>query len=332
MAHNISIDPETGEPAMMYYKDPPWHGLGTMLDHPATSAEAIRAAKLDWEVVKQPMFVRVGDDLRLVKDKFVMMRADQIKQGPYFGIVSSGYTPLQNSEAFQFFDDIVGEGAAIYHTAGALGDGERIWILARLPENIRVVGDDICKKYLLLSNSHDGQSSVQIKFTPVRVVCQNTLTLALNQGPTLRVSHTRNMRQNMDRARELLGIITKRYKGIAESFQQMAAVRMDQSKLFVYYKMVFPDPKDTKDEAGLKRAIELRRSAEVLYTKGAGNDARGVANTLWAAYNGITEMVDHPAIGGGTSRLLNHIWFGDGYLVKARAYTAAVDLSKRWAA
>jgi hypothetical protein len=108
---------------MMFYGDTPWHGLGKELDHPATSAEAIRASDLDWEVVKQPLYVKTDQGYRRVEDKFMMMRADQLESEPGFGIVSSNYTPMQNSEAFNFFDDIVGQGAAIYHTAGALGQG-----------------------------------------------------------------------------------------------------------------------------------------------------------------------------------------------------------------
>jgi Domain of unknown function (DUF932) len=99
----------------------------------------------------------------------------------------------------------------VYHTAGALGNGERVWILAKLPDDIRVIGDDIANKYLLLSNRHDGYSAVQIKFTPIRVACQNTLTMALSQGPTLRVPHTKDVHQRLRIAANMLNTIKVRY-------------------------------------------------------------------------------------------------------------------------
>jgi phage/plasmid-like protein (TIGR03299 family) len=106
--------------------------------------------------------------------------------------------PLQNVEAFEFFDPILGEGAATYETAGALGKGERVWILARLSGDFNVAGGDVIRRYLLLSNSHDGTSSLQVKITPVRVVCNNTLTLALSQGGTLRVRHDRDVKTALE--------------------------------------------------------------------------------------------------------------------------------------
>jgi phage/plasmid-like protein (TIGR03299 family) len=316
---------------MMFYGDTPWHGLGQELDHPATSAEAITKAGLDWDVVKQPLYVKTDQGYRRIEDKFMMMRADQLESGPGFGIVSSDYTPLQNLEAFNFFDDIVGQGAAIYRTAGALGQGERVWILAKLPDTIRVIGDDICDKYLLLSNSHDGQSSVQMKFTPIRVVCQNTLTMALNQGPTVRVSHTRNMQTRMGQARELLGIIKERFDEIAQVYQTMAEVKLDKERLEQYYRIVFPDPRNPTNETTLKRVIQNRETAELYYRNGRGNQDNGVTDTLWAAYNGVTEMVDYDQWPTNSEQRLNNIWFGDGYLLKARAYSAAVEKLNTWA-
>src|ERR1022692_1339805 len=167
---------------------------------------------------------------------------------PIFGTVSTGYTPLQNRDAFRFFDPIVGEGAAIYHTAGALGDGERVWMLAKLPDDIQVAVGDISNKYLLLSNSHDGRSSVQIKFTPVRVVCNNTLVQALGSGETIRVSHTSDLRNRLDIARQNLRLINTRYTSIESTFRDMVRVKMDDTRLAAYLKLVFPEPHDPKDE------------------------------------------------------------------------------------
>jgi phage/plasmid-like protein (TIGR03299 family) len=193
MAHELEI--RNGEASMFYVNEVPWHGLGTRLSGPATAAEAIKAAKLDWTVAKVPLYAVQGETSVRVPDAYGVIREDLWGQPacPVLGIVGKHYTPLQNAEAFTFFDPIVGQNAAIYHTAGAIRDGERIWLLAKLPSQIVVVGDDVADKYLLLSNSHDGGSAVQVKFTPVRVVCNNTLTLALSSGPTIRVAHTRNM-------------------------------------------------------------------------------------------------------------------------------------------
>ena len=225
MPHNLADI--RGQTAMMYYGEAPWHRLGTKLDHPATAEEAIRAASLDWEVAKKPLFISHGEKSHEVPDRFAVVRQDQLDQDEkpaVLGIVGPEYTPWQNREAFAWFDPIVGQGAAVYHTAGALGNGERVWILAKLPDKIQVIGDDIADKYLLLSNSHDGGSSVQVKFTPIRVVCQNTLTMALSEGRSIRIHHTKNLKERMAAARDALGIIEARFKDISEGFQRLAKV------------------------------------------------------------------------------------------------------------
>ena len=170
MSHDLATI--NGQKAMMYYGEVPWHGLGQKLDGPATAAAAIQAANLDWKVEKVPLHIHQGKFCREVPDRFAIVRNDEsLFQGPptVLGIVGRDYTPLQNREAFDWFDPIADGAKAIYHTAGALGDGERVWILAKLPDAIQVIGDDIADKFLLLSNSHDGSSSVQVKFTPIPV-------------------------------------------------------------------------------------------------------------------------------------------------------------------
>jgi len=153
-----NISERNGQAEAMVVGEPAWHRLGTVLEKPATAEEAIKAAHLNWTVIKQPLFAGEVEHHR-IPDHYAIVRGDDWgkKKTTVLGIVRAGYKPLQNREAFTFFDPIVGKNAAIYHTAGALGDGERVWIQAKLPDEIRVIGDDITHKYLLLSNSHDGK-------------------------------------------------------------------------------------------------------------------------------------------------------------------------------
>jgi phage/plasmid-like protein (TIGR03299 family) len=317
---------------MMYVGEEPWHGLGVKLKEPATAAEAIKAAGLDWEVIKAPIYVKPGRKYKLVPNRFAMLRADRIAAGParVLALVGNDYKPLQNREAFAWFDGIVGTGAAIYHTAGALGYGERVWILAKLPGQIRVVGEDVADKYLLLSNSHDGQSSVQVKFTPIRVVCFNTLTMALSDGPTLRVSHIASLGQRMEQVKANLGIIGKAYETIQTQFQAMTSVQLDKGRLEKYLKQVLPDPQDNTDGRAQKRIAEARRGAAVLFESGRGNDLAGVKGTLWAGYNGVAEYIDYRATKQNPNQRLDSIWFGSGYFTKARAFRVAVAKAVEW--
>lgn len=333
MAHEIYI--QDGRASMMYVGEVPWHGLGIRLDRPATSAEAIKAANLDWEVEKK-LLIAVGGTVMQPTGKYAVVRKDLWGRTdcPIFGFVGEEYTPLQNREAFAFFDSIVGERAAIYHTAGALGQGERVWILAKLPDAIKVAGTDITDKYLLLSNSHDGNSAVQIKFTPIRVVCNNTLTLALREGPpALRVFHTKDVHKRLEQAKYTLGLIQRGYEEIEEAFQNMARVEMGEDRLHAYLQQVFPNPRDRQDRDGALKAKEHRDWAKYFFTNGKGNDKPGVQGTLWAAYNGITEYVDHcrkRKSPQSDDRRLNSIWFGEGAQIKARAYRVAVNNLPVW--
>jgi len=346
MAHELHT--ENGKYSMFYCGAEPWHGLGQKLRGPATAQEAIKAAQLGWKVIKRPVFAAGDGVLCPVPDKFAVMRADRLDQPdcPIFGVVGREYTPLQNHEAFQFFDEIVGRKEAIYHTAGYLGDGSRIWILAKLPDCIKVKRD-VAEKYLLLSNSHDGSSTVHVKFTPIRVVCQNTLTMALSRGETVRVPHTPDVRERLRQAQDLLGIIRREFAVIEENFTAMADVALDGRKLDEYLCLVFPDPAESAARGdGLIPASEdilcaRRRDAQRrmeanrawgrhFFEHGEGNQQEGIRGTLWAAYNGVAELIDHRASGLNAERRLRSAWFGQGYLTKARAYRIAVDNMKAW--
>jgi len=326
MSANLLI--QNGQASMFYIDEVPWHGLGTKLDKPATAQEAITAAKLDWQVKKLPLFA--GSKRIPVPDRFAVVRKSGnliARTDPVLGVVSNEYTPLQNREAFAFFDPIVGQDAAIYHTAGALGQGERVWILAKLPGHIRVVGDDVAEKYLLLSNSHDGKSSVQIKFTPVRVVCQNTLTLALNDGPVCRVIHHADIHDKLKQAHEMLGIITERFNDMEQSFQAMSRVQVNRQGLGEYLATVYPDSKEPERQELVKRD---RNWSKYFFDQGRGNQMPGVAGSLWAAFNGVTELQDHRQTRQKPDQRLNSAWFGESSRTKARAFSVAQDKIQAW--
>jgi len=313
---------------MFYIDEVPWHGLGQKLDKPATAQEAIRAANLDWPVIKLPL--SAGSKHIPVPDKFAVVRKTGglvQKTDPVLGVVGKDYTPLQNRDAFRFFDPIVGQNAAIYHTAGALGQGERVWILAKLPGHIRVVGDDITEKYLLLSNSHDGKSSVQIKFTPVRVVCQNTLTIALNDGAAYRVIHHADVKTKLEQAHEMLGLINDRFDDMEQTFQAMARVKMDRNRLTEYLAAVYPDQEEPEKMELIKRD---RDWSEYFFDQGAGNRLPGIAGSLWAGFNGVTEWLDHRKTRQNSNQRLVSTWFGESARVKSRAFGVAVDKLAAW--
>ena len=326
MSANLLI--QNGQASMFYINEVPWHGLGVKLNGPATAEEAITAAQLDWPVIKLPL--TAGSKHLPVPDKFAMVRkTGQLvqKTDPVLGVVGKDYTPLQNRDAFKFFDPIVGQDAAVYHTAGALGQGERVWILAKLPGQIRVVGDDISEKYLLLSNSHDGKSSVQIKFTPVRVVCQNTLTMALSDGAVYRVIHHADVQSRLEQAHQMLGLINERFDDLEQTFQAMSRVKMDSNRLSEYLATVYPDSKEPEKMELVKRE---RDWSQYFFDQGRGNRELGAAGTLWAAFNGVTEWQDHRKSRQNADQRLVSSWFGGAYQTKARAYSVAVDKMTVW--
>jgi phage/plasmid-like protein (TIGR03299 family) len=222
MAHQLLI--ENGRASMFYVDSPPWHGLGTRLAAPPTSREAIEAAGLGWTVAKVPLYGVGGTRFAVPPDRFALLREDLIghQDGHVLGIAGPEYVPLQNRRAFDFFDPLVQDGHAWYETAGALGRGERVWIQARLAGDLEIAPGDRVKRFLLLSNSHDGTSSVQIHLTPVRVVCNNTLIAALFDGRPISIRHDLNMAGRLEQAKVLLGLVNQRYEGTSRSFSRTA--------------------------------------------------------------------------------------------------------------
>ncbi len=319
--------------SMMAVGQVPWHGLGTILNNEVTSAEALIHAGLDWTVSKTP--VQYHDrvkGLRTMKDQYVVKRNDNHAG---LGVVGRVYTPLQNVEAFKFFDAVVGEKAAMYHTAGALGDGERVWILAKLPGYIRIKGgEDVTEKFLLLSNSHDGSGSVKVLFTPIRVVCQNTLNIALGSADKAHVAklkHSGSIGLRVLDVREQIGLINEQFGIFEESAQAMASKNLTVSEFNKFLIDAGIAHKSGKHET--TRAQNIMLEVSKLFDGGqAGAKLDGVNGTAWGAFNAVTQYVDwdrSTRAKDGEDNAQNRatsLLFGSGAAMKQKAWNAAMNL------
>jgi phage/plasmid-like protein (TIGR03299 family) len=291
----------------------PWHDAGIELDNPASAKEAIEAAGLDYTVVRRPMGEFVGrkhfDD---VPDRWVTVRTDT---GDVLGIVENGYEPVQNRDAFASLDNLIGSGEMIYETAGIIGRGERIWILARLPGYITVNGKDIVDKYLLLSNSHAGSQTARVKTLPIRVVCNNTLTAALQGAGDVCVRQ--DVRAPEDQALSLLRLTHRLYEKLDACFNRMALTKISDDQLLEYVTALVQDDAGGEDVVTIRG---IRNKCLELYESGQGAGlSRG---TLWGAFNCVTEYTDHVMEGDPSARL-ESIWFGGGDRLKVKAFQLA---------
>ena len=319
MAHDLFINENTNTASMMYVGEVPWHQLGTRLDNPATSQEAIEAAGLDFDVELKPIHTYVDFEEKPIPNKYATMRSDT---NDVLGVVGSRYQPIQNREAFTFFDALVGEDEAIFHTAGVLGKGERIWILAKLPDHIKVGKKDIVDKYLLLTNSHDGSSVVRAKLTPIRVVCNNTLSVALTgTEQEVRIRHTASAVDKLEEAHKLLGLTNSLYEQLDGIFNTMALRKISEKQLIDYVKTLVPENPEAKHQT---RNENIRNSILDLHETGLGADlSRG---TVYSAYNAVSEYTDHVQGSKNPDKHLKSIWFGSGERLKLQAFKLAQKL------
>lgn len=297
-------------------REVPWHKMATILDNsPETSAEAILAAGLDWNVALKQLFIVDGDGgKQIVPDAYATVREDAKHGNVVLGTVGSRYTPLQNSEAFNFFDSLVADGVAEFETAGSLHEGRKVWILAKMKGDIEVGEGDLIKKYVLLSNSHDGTGAVVGKVTPVRVVCQNTLSSALHGATDVKnqfsYRHTSSMTEKMKQAKMTLDSVNKAYDKLSKIWSKMSEIELPPEQKIAFVRKVFPSKEGAKNET---RLSGLRVEILQLMEKGAGMDLVSAHNTLFGAYNAVTEHVTHSISQRKNSSIDTHVdnlWFG----------------------
>ena len=298
-----------------------WHDKGIRVDKEVTSAEAIKLAKLDYEIKKVDLFTKEG-----VKAEGFLGNMNT-QNNKVLGIVSDRYKIVQNVEAFSFFDNIVKSGEAFYHSAGALGNGERIWLLAKLPQNLMVFKDiDIVEKYLLLTNCHDGKGSLLMYFTPIRVVCQNTLIASYKDSKDgISIRHMGDIKTKTDGARIALGFALDFYKDFDKQALSMVNTNMNIEGAREYFNRVCNINEAEKE---LSTQAENTRSRLLqLFREGKGNSIDGVKDTVWAGYNAVTEYADFHKTIKGDNRIQS-ILFGSAADLKRRAFQEAMVLIK----
>ena len=320
MAHNLRM--VDGVASMAFTGETPWHGLGTKLDGPMTAEEAIKAAKLDYTVTKEQLFLADGTPA----PAFATVASDT---KALLGVVGGKYTPLQNRDAFPFFDIIVGEGKARYETAGALGNGERIWLLAKMPEVIEAVKGDAIETFVLLSNSHDGSSSVEARYTSIRVVCQNTLNMATGSRNKAVVSirHTESVQSRLQQAAILLNGYQSHLAQFSDVMKKLAKVRINDEMIEAFEIAMFGDISEVPDGRGRTILSTKLSEFEHLLVKGRGTEIPGVVGTAYGLVNAYTEWSDYASQVKGTKDRTNAVIFGNAAKEKQRAMETVMVLA-----
>ncbi len=320
MAHNL--EQRDGQSSMFFTGDVPWHQLGRHLNKPATAAEAMEAARLDYTVVKKPLKAIIhGRHYADVPNAFATVRTDT---NQVLGVVGARYEPVQNKDAFNFFDPLVERNESIYHTAGVLGRGEKIWLLAKMPDYIKVgKKNDPVEKFVLLYNSHDGSSHIRVKITPIRVVCNNTLTAALSGTESeVRIKHTASATDKLREAHKVLELTNQLYRELDYIFNRMALRKVTSQQLVEYVKTLIPD----NPEAENKTRTENMRN-HIIHLHDSVQDASMHRGNLFGAYNAVSEFTDHYSGQKDLNKQLKSIWFnGSGEALKRRAYQLAESM------
>lgn len=310
MAH--MIDETTGTAAMAFVGQTPWHGLGQALTAGADIATWTREARLDYTVLESPVLYKTAaaSEPELFKGRKVLHRSDT---GGALAVVSDGYHVVQPAEVMGFFERLVELGGFQLETAGALSYGRRVWALASVGAGADVVDGDTVKPYLLLGTSYDGTMATVAKFTTIRVVCNNTITAALNDSEgTVRVLHSE--RFDADAVRLELGIVANNWERFLVQSRKLAKVEMSavEADSFVaeLLKPYHSGRLDVTESRAFKRIRALFDGASI------GNELAGASR--WGMLNAVTELVDHER-GRSDNTRLESAWFGTGASIKARA-------------
>jgi len=317
MAHELEI--VNGQAQMAYVGDVPWHGLGTKVSPDLTPDQFQKVAGLDWEVRKEKLVTPQGV---IVPNKEALVRSSD---NTVLDVVGTGWNPVQNSEAFEFFHDYVMAGDMEMHTAGSLKNGQMVWALAKTKESFELFNGDVTDNYFLFTNPHQFGKSINIRMTPIRVVCNNTLTLSLSQDSDKMVTVNHRKAFDPDMVKEQMGIAREKmeqYKSMAEF---LGNKRYTADNVIQYFNEVFGAPaKEKVDNVIPFTSRNAKIAYENLDTQPGANFAQG---SWWTAFNSVTHMTDHLQGREGDSRLQS-AWYGRNRKVKLNALDKALEYAE----
>ena len=308
---------------MAYAGELPWHGLGEKVSNDLTPVQMMQKAGVDWEVHAVESFVEFDGKKMPTGQKSLIRSTD----GRILTNIGENWNPVQNETAFEFFSEFVAAGDMEMHTAGSLRDGEYVWALAKVKESFDVFGDDQVDSYLLFSNPHKYGKSIDVRFTPIRVVCNNTLTFALDQKSKngVRLSHRTEF--NADMVKETLGLAHEKFAKYKDMAQFLGSRKINAESLIQYYNTVFPNTSRTEMPKEVKAYEDLSRNAklcfDVIDTQPGAEYAEG---TWWQAFNSVTFVTDHIQ-GRNKDNRLHSQWFGQNAARKVVAAEKAVEFA-----
>lgn len=333
------IEVVDGVASFFSVKETAWHKRGHVIQNAPTIEVGLKLAGLNWTVSKHKMFAnctRLGDDgnstfTRIPAETEMVIRDSD---GKRLGEVGPQWKPLQNQDAFEWFDPFLKSGSATLETAGSLFEGRRIFILAKLSMEDSVIVpkvDDRIRKYVLLSNGHDGKLAIRVGFTPIRVVCANTLAMSHGDKASalMRVKHTAKAADTLVKVREAMNLANQAFEATADQYRALAKMDIKTEDLKKYINLVFK--KETAEEEELpsapsdrERSIKeddgrlIENKIMPLFEEGPGAELPGVRGTLWSAYNSITYFLSYMR-GRTQDERLNQLWFSSSLKTNKKA-------------
>ena len=325
MAHEIEITAQG--PAFVYNGDVPWHGLGMPVSNDLTPEQMMNKAQLNWKVEKQPIYwgPSPSDPGTAVPGRQALIRESDNK---FLDIVGDDWNPIQNADAFKFFSEYVLAGDMEMHTAGSLRGGSNVFALAKVKESFTILGKDQVDSYLLFSNPHQYGKAIDIRFTPIRVVCANTLAFSLNAASKNQVKMNHRTVFDADEVKRTLGIAHDKFTKYKEMAEFLSTKKTTAETLVQYFNEVFPHTYNKEKSATVKTAEDMTKNARAALGAIASQPGAELGEgTWWSAFNAVTYHTDH-VMGRTVDARMSSAWFGTNQTRKVLAANLAVKMAE----